>query len=94
MTDRFLKDPDATLDYQVDWTAWLETGETITVSTWTVDPGITVGTGGQAPSHTGTAATIWLSGGTVGTVYNATNEITTSDGRIDDRTIRITVIQR
>lgn len=85
-------DPQAKLDYAVDWSLWLQTGETITTSTWTVPTGIT-----QAmpnPSNTSTVATIWLTGGTVGTHYTVTNHIVTSMGREDDRSLFIRVIER
>ena len=91
MMPTFVKDPQAMLDYQVDWSSWLAVGETITVSAWTGTTGLTVGSGAQAPSHTTTSATIWLSGGTLGQTYLVVNEITTSAGRVDDRTIGIVV---
>lgn len=89
------KDPDAVLDYRFDWAGadpgpWLETGETITASSWIVDAGLTQ----VSDSHTDTTATVWLSGGTAGVTYRITNRITTSNGRIDDRTERITVVDR
>lgn len=82
----FLKDPDAVLDYQIDWSAWLGS-DTIATSTWTVGTGITM------DGHTSTTktATVWLSGGTVGTSYSVTNRIVTALGRTDERTIQITV---
>ena len=36
----FLKDPEAVLDYTVDWGIWLDT-DTISTSNWTVPAGIT-----------------------------------------------------
>lgn len=87
----FRKDPAAVLDYEVDWTAWLtEAGDTIDTSTWTVPDGITV----DSDTHTATVATIWLSGGTLGTAYAVTNRITTAGGRTDERTIVILVRDR
>jgi hypothetical protein len=86
----FIKDPQAVLDYGEDWSPWLQTGETISTSTWTVDPGITKGT----DTKTTTTTTVWLSAGTVGTTYSATNHITTSLGRTDERTITILVQER
>ena len=59
-----VKDPQATLDYRFDWSAWL-TPDTISSVTWTVPAGITQ----TAATNTTTTATIWLSGGTVGTRY-------------------------
>lgn len=85
----FIKDPDARLDYGVDWTAWLN-GDTITASEWIVAAGLTADT----PADDGEIATIWLSGGTAGTDYEATSRITTAAGRIDDRTITIRCYQK
>lgn len=82
----YVKDPEAVLDYHSDWTAWLD-GDVITASTWTADPGITIETDPpHAATHDDTTTTVWLSGGTPGTVYSVTNHITTAAGREDDRT--------
>lgn len=86
----FLKDPDATLDYGVDWSDWLAQGETITGSVWTLTAGITK----YNESYGTTATTVWLQGGVSGTTYRATNHITTSEGRQDDRTLTIKVKDR
>lgn len=86
----FVKDPSAVLDYAADWSAWLASvGDTITASTWTPDTGITVGTGGFAPSFTPTKTTVWLSGGTAGVSYKIVNHITTVAGRQNDVTIAV-----
>lgn len=85
----FDKDPQAILDYEVDWTAWLGT-DTISDSSWSAPVGITIVT----TSNTTTTAKVWLSGGTVGERYNVTNEIETVGGRTDDRTITIIVEQK
>lgn len=86
----FYKDPDAVLDYSQDWAAWLIDGDTITASTWDVDDGLTK----DSDTHDATGCTVWLSGGTVGTIYRLTNRVTTAAGRVDDRTIRVKVQQR
>jgi hypothetical protein len=86
---RFNKDPDARLDYMVDWTSWL--GEdTIANSEWVVPDGITY----EADTFTSTTATVWLSGGSLGSSYDVVNRITTVAGRIDDRTITIKIRQK
>lgn len=97
----FAKDPDAVLDYPVDWAngpdgspGWLEDGDTIAESEWFVPDGLTVGTGAQAPSHTDTTTTVWLSGGTLGENYKIVNRVTTTAGRTDDRTITIAIRER
>lgn len=85
-----VKDPDAVLDYKVDWSAWLAASETITTSTWTAPAGVTVTTS----SHDTTSATAWLSGGATGGIYDVTNRIVTNQGRTDDRTIKVRVVNR
>ena len=84
------KDPQAKLDYAVDWTAWLAAGETITTSTWTVPAGLTKVSDGAVDGK----ATVWLSGGTVGTRYAVTNHIITSQGREDERTLTILITDK
>lgn len=82
------KDPDAVLDYVIDWSDWLGVAEVIALSTWvlTGDAQITHST------YTGTTATVWISGGT--TTFRVTNEITTNSSPIprkDNRTLVIKV---
>jgi len=89
MPQVFEKDPQAILDYAIDWTSWLSS-DTISTSTWTVPSGITK----VSDSTTTTTTTIWLSGGTADTDYELINHIVTAGGREDDRTITIRVRQR
>lgn len=84
------KDPDAVLDFAIDWSDWLAAGETIATSAWTTPAGITE----DSETETGTVATIWLSGGTDGEDYEATNEIVTTDARTDNRTLLIMCRER
>lgn len=77
---RWEKDSDDVLDYEIDWTAWLD-GDTIAGSTWIVADGITK----DSDTHTDATTTIWLSGGTTGASYRLTNRITTAGGRTKDR---------
>lgn len=86
----FIKDPDALLDYACDWSAWLQDGESIADSEWLPADGITATT----TTISGAVTTVWLSGGDDGSTYRVTNRITTSAGRIDDRTLTIRVRQR
>lgn len=83
---RFEKDPNAVLDYEIDWSTWLGT-DTISSSSWTVDAGITE----DSDTSTTTTSTVWLSGGTAGKTYTVTNRIATAAGRTDDRSIEIIV---
>lgn len=94
----FTKDPDSVLDYQIDWSSWLDTdnSEEIASSDWTVPTGLTEGTGDYISSNTTTTTKIWLSGGTAGTNYDVVNSIVTnsSPAREADRTITIMVRER
>jgi hypothetical protein len=85
----FTKDPQAVLDYRIDWSEWLD-GDTISTSEWSVPGGLVL----ESESNTTTAATVWLSGGTYNASYDITNEITTAGGRTDNRTITIKVRER
>jgi hypothetical protein len=84
------KDPDAILDYTLNWsTEWLE-GDTISTATWSASTGITV----VSSTITGGLTTVWLSGGTAGRQYEVQCRITTAGGRKDDRTLLITCAER
>lgn len=86
-------DPHADLDYTVDWSDWLATGETISTSEWIIPAGLTAG----VDSHDSTTAWCWVSGGTPGTPgteYQITNRIVTTAGRGDDRSITLICRER
>jgi hypothetical protein len=85
----FPKDPNAVLDYSVDWSRWLD-GDAIASSAWTVPADLAKVT----ETNTDTKATVWLSGGSAGQSYPVTNRITTTGGRTEDRTITIRVEER
>jgi hypothetical protein len=86
----YLKDPDATLDFGVDYSDWLDDGDAIDASTWTVQTGLTVGDDEIGDGFT----VVWLSGGTAGESYLVTNHIETTEGRIDDRSFTVLCEQR
>lgn len=93
MASTFKKDPLATLDYSINWrplnNPWLEVGETILASTWTVDVGIVQ----ESDTFDADTTTIWLSGGVANTRYRVSNRITSSLGRIDERSFFINVVE-
>ncbi len=90
-----VKDPDAVLNYAVDWgvplSNWLN-GASIASVAWTVPAGLALA--GQ--SETATVATVVLSGGTAGEVYTVTCRITTNGtpALTDDRSFRVVVRER
>ena len=74
----FPKDPQATTDYSVDWTAPLTAAaDTIKTSSWTTDPGVSI----AKSTYQGYVVTAFVSGGTIGSSYSITNTITTPAGR-------------
>lgn len=85
-------DPDAKLDYAVNWAAWLG-DDTIASSDWVV-PAPLVLEETPAPSYNDTATTAWISGGEVGARYRVVNRIVTAAGRVDDRTVTLVCMDR
>ena len=98
MNARFSKDPSAILDYGLEWRSWLSQGDELATATWTVtgadDELVVLSEGGRAPSVSDTAAKCWLSGGTPGTTYRLACRVTTTGGRVDERSITIAVVER
>jgi hypothetical protein len=91
MAQSFVKDPEAVLDYQINWAAQMtQDSDTISTSVWDAEAGITI----DSESETTTAATVWLSGGTAGNSYTVTNTITTAGSRTDERSIEVVVEEK
>jgi hypothetical protein len=87
-----IKDPNAVLDYTVDFTAWLlPAADTISSHTVTVTGGIVKDSSGVVG---GNKVTMWVSGGVAGTPASATVRIITTGGRTDDRTVYFKLKER
>ena len=87
----YVKDPDASLDYPFDWSAYLTPiNDTIQSVSWIAEPGLTLG----ATSHTTTSATAFGSGGVLDTAPMLTCRITTVGGRTDDWSIILKIVNR
>jgi hypothetical protein len=71
------QDPDERLDYSIDYSSRLPTGDNIVSSEWTVPDGLT----GDSESISGRSATIFLSGGEAGQ-YKVFNRSTSAAGRV------------
>jgi len=89
----YLKDPEARVDYAIDWAPYLD-GQTIAASLWGVAPvetgGIAIDEASFTPGRTATR----LSGGVAGHSYSISNLVTLSDGSRDTRSILIRVEER
>ena len=84
------KDTGAAPTYEFDYALnFLDTGETIIASTWTVEPdeGSPAGMIVDADAKTATTTTVRVSGGTQGKVYRVTNRIMTDLNNTDERTL-------
>jgi hypothetical protein len=89
---KYSKSPDATLDYTVDWSLWLEptSGDTIASVDWEIENGIHQPTGDQyEPFNDTTTATVFLTGGDAGKKYLVTCHMTTAAARVEDFTFII-----
>lgn len=83
-----MKDPEAALDYEMDWSEWLEQGETISgVQVTSSDAALDV-----SNASTSDGKVLWrLTGGVASSDYFVTVQITTSSGQVDHRTVRVPV---
>ena len=84
----FTKDPNSTIDFEVDWNLWLN-GDTVTTSAWEVPAALTIVSEGVTSNVT----RAFLSGGATGADYLLTNRVTTPGGRIEDRSVLVQVRQ-
>ena len=89
-----LKDPEAVLDYAVDWGAEYLSGDALQTSSWSVSP---VEDNGATIAGSGfdlLIATVQVAGGIPGKIYRVTNQVTTASGREDSRSIMLRVEKR
>lgn len=93
----FIKDPDAVLDYSIQWRNWLTDNDKIVSSEWltpfpTTESPLEIVSGSE--EHDGYTTTVKLSGGKKGYTYGVTNRITTEGGLVDDRTLTIQIKEK
>lgn len=86
------KDPDAVVDYDFDWTSWLQAPEVIASFVIVAATGIVV----DSSQNLTPKVRVWLSGGTPGIEYSVACKITTDSvpARVDERTMIIQVDER
>jgi hypothetical protein len=90
-----LKDPEAVLDYSVDWGAdYLASGEMIAASDWSIAPDEPGGVAVVGSDFDATTATVKAAGGIAGKLYRMINRVTLDSGRVDERSIVLRVEQR
>lgn len=92
MTLRLI-DPAEKLDFGFDWSTdgWLGATDTVSASSWSVSPsGPTL----SGATNDTTSTMVYITGCTHGVIYSLTNQITTTVGRIGERTITLRCIER
>jgi hypothetical protein len=90
--DKFDKQPDEVLDYDVDFSEWLTGGDTIQSHSVAADAGIVVDSSTvSAPTQT---VKVWLSGGTDGVTYKVTVTVVTVSGRTKQKEFKVKVKER
>ncbi len=97
MSEQYLKDPNAVIDYAIDWSAsYLLTGEAITASSWFILPQSSVNdlSIDTIPPMISGKASVFVASGIPGKIYQLTNRVTTDQGRTDERSITIRVEEK
>ena len=89
----FVKDPDARLDYAIDWTPFLGS-DTIDTVEWLdptpeTDPPLEIEDAGLD----GNTHVAWVTGGQVHRSYRVTSRVTTAEGRVQDESILIVIVE-
>lgn len=90
----FLKDPDSTLDYAVDWTAAAGGAGSIVESRWAVTPSEVGGAEVLLEGVSGMTASVRLAGGRPGHVYRIANRVRLANGSADERSLVLRVEER
>jgi hypothetical protein len=89
-----LKDPDAVLDYMIDWGAEYLGDDQILESEWSIVPDEAGGLSVNGNAFDGTTATVTVAGGLAGKLYRLVNRVVLGSGRIDDRSLTVRVENR
>lgn len=89
-----LKDPDAILDYSIDWGADYLGGDLLAQSEWSVTPDEPAGIFVAGSDFDATTSTVKAGAGIAGRLYTLTNHIVMASGRVDSRSIVLRVEKR
>ena len=89
-----LKDPEAVLDYAVDWGIEYLGGDALTESSWMVSPAEAGGLSIVSSRFDLMVSTVQVGGWNAGRIYRLTNHVVTAEGREDSRSIVLRVEKR
>ena len=88
---QFTKQPSENLDYDLDFTKGLPSGDNVSSAVVTASPtGVTLGT----KQVTGQTVKQWISGGTAGATHKITCVATSVGGRIKEMEFMLNIIDR
>jgi hypothetical protein len=87
-----VKAPNEVKEYTINWGDLHLGVDTISTSVW--EPSVPSGLTEDSETQDTNVATVWLSGGTAGTLYAKTNRIVTAAGRTLEQTLIIPVFKR
>lgn len=85
-----LKDPDSKLPYSIDWTDWLESGDSIVSASWSASSGLTL----ESQYIDGAVTTAVVSGGQIGSREWIRCRVTSQRGYVDDQTIYLLIADK
>jgi hypothetical protein len=89
-----LKDPDAVLDYSIDWGAEYLGDDQLAQSEWSVVPDEPGGVSVAGSEFDANTSTVKAAGGVPGRIYRLVNQVALGSGRIDRRSIVLRVEKR
>jgi hypothetical protein len=89
-----MKDPDAALDYSIDWGAEYLGGDLLADSEWSVNPAEPGGVAIVGSDYNSTTTSVKAAGGIAGRIYKLVNHVTLESGRVDNRSIVLRVEKR
>ena len=90
-----LKDPEAVLDYSIDWGAdYLGDTDTLAESGWSVVPDEDGGVTIVGSDFGDQVSTVNAGSGVAGRIYRLVNRVVTQSGRVDERSIVLRVEKR
>ena len=88
--DKFTKQPNDVLDYTIDLSKWMATGDTVTSANASVNP---AGLNVSVTNDTTDKPKVWASGGNDGTTYQVTLTVNTNGGRTKEFEFKLAVAE-
>lgn len=88
---RFIKAPGETKRYSIDYSNWLDSGETVTSVSFSVSPNDTLAVLNSSINPSGVLVVFYVEGGTAGSVYETTVTASTSASQVKQDVVQYTI---